>query len=420
MRDETANGDAADLSSTDEVSKLAGSITSGTTEDRVTAAYELDEWAETNPEAVVEVLPALRTALAADDEPVRAAVAVVFSTISASTPPAVAPAADELAALVSDSEPTANNALSALVALLNEEPETVLSALEPSLDALVTTAREGTPIVSQRATRVLVEFARSRPGKLTEIDAGPSLVDLLERSPSVGHEPLPGATTGGDQRFSEFVGRRNRETNTRRQTTRQLAIAAIHHLATECPGAFDGQFQRLIAHVDDDDPAVRAGVVRCTRWAASVTPSATQNATSRLVDLLFDEAESERIRAEAATALGLLSEEAPDAVAEAVAPNRHEFDRLLATEDDALRGSVVGLLAYVSERDPGVAEATRDHLLSGLDDERSFVRGNAALALGYVGGADVRSELSRLRRSDPAESVRRSAADAIDRLESGD
>lgn len=63
-------------------------------------------------------------------------------------------------------------------------------------------------------------------------------------------------------------------------------------------------------------------------------------------------------------------------------------------------------------RDPALVSVFR-HLLS---DGHSYVRENAAWALGELSSRDAIKELEKLRKRDSAENVRKSAAEALDKV----
>lgn len=402
------------------VSRLSTQLVDGSTDRRVTVAHELDEVAEEYPEAVTSAVPALRTALSANEEPVRAAAALVIATVAANDPRVAAPAATDLASLLGDSEPTANNALSALLALLGPESEAVLSAVEPRIDDLSAAADAETPLVRQRAVGLLFAFADSRPAALADNDAVPTLAAVLDRPASVERESLPAPTDGPKQRFSEFVGRQARRDRSSRGSGRRLAAAALARMAADRPEALAGELERLREHVHDEDPGVRAGVFECFGQAAAVDPAMTRAVVPDLAEALFDTSESVPLRTSAAMALGLTAEVDMACVAEAVEPACDDLASLLDAEDDGHRGAVVGLVAYLAEYDPDLVAPARDRLRARLDDDRAFVRGNAASALGFCGDEAARDALVDRAESDHDDSVRRAAADALKRLDASE
>jgi HEAT repeat protein len=398
------------------VSRLTTQLTEGPSARRVAAAHELDEVARARPEAVQPAVPALHTALADRDESVRAAAAVALAGLARSDRSAALSAATDLAALLSDATPTANNALSALIPLLGADPDATLSAVAPQFDELVALAGAETPVVRQRAVRLLLAFAREQPERVGDA-AVQALLRVVERPATVSRESLPEATDGPTQRFIEFAGRQTRRDRSRRGGGRQMAAAALAHLASERPDAVAAQLHRVRGHLNDADPTVRVAVVDCVGRTATAAPADVGAVVAPLTDAMSDPTEPTVGRVTAATSLEMIAEVDPDRVAEAVTSRDVDFVDLLDADDDGLRGATVCLLSSLVGTDAEIPLSDRSKLRDLLRDGRWFVRERAATALGHLGEDPARSRLTELHESDPEPPVRRAAATALRRLD---
>ena len=400
----------------DRVSALVAVAVDGPREDRLSAVYDLASIAEAHPEVVSSAASELRPALMEADDPVREATALVFATIGGSAPETVLPVAEDLAALLAGTATSANNALIALMPVLESSPEQTLDALEDHREAMRTLATSDVATIRQRATRLLLAFAGFRPASIAEPETVSALLDVLERTTPDHPAEIPERSDGVTRQFDEFVTFQERREQQREATAREMAALALAELAAERPSAFEGEVDRLVTFVDDRDPTVRAGTIDAVGRVAPVDRVASETAIPPLVALLVEEGRWPEIRSKAATALGLLAEVHPQSLVDAVEPHVEELRELLWADDEGVRGGGVGLLAYLAEADPSLARPARDRLLELLDDDAPFVRGNAALTLGFLDEPELEEQLRTLSRTDPDETVRRTAAQAVDEL----
>jgi HEAT repeat protein len=396
------------------VSALVGVAVDGPREDRLSAVYDLVSIAEAHPEIVSSAASALRPVLTEADDPVREATALVFATIGGSAPETVLPVAEDLATLLAGTSTSANNALLALMPVLESSPEQTLDALEDHWEAIRTLATSDVATIRQRATRLLLAFAGFRPASIAEPETVSALLDVLERTTPDHSAEIPEGSDGVTRQFDEFVTFQERREQQREATAREMAALALAELAAERPSAFEGEVDRLVTFVDDRDPTVRAGTIDAVGRVAPVDRVASETALPPLVTLLVEDGRWPEIRSKAATALGLLAEVHPQSLVDAVQPHAEDFRELLWADDEGVRGGGVGVLAYLAEVDPSLARPARDRLLELLDDDAPFVRGNAALTLGFLDEPELEEQLRTLSRTDPDETVRRTAAQAVD------
>ncbi len=192
---------------------------------------------------------------------------------------------------------------------------------------------------------------------------------------------------------------------------RRERVGELVRIAETDPAALDDRVAELETYLAADSAYVR----RLTARAVARLAGADAGAVVPLVDALAERLPDEAAQEDAASALGRVAEEDPDAV-------MAELAALVAALDGG--GDVLvpasGALASLAGADAGTLAqpGILDRLYDLLSNERPAVRGNAAAALADIAAVDAAAVCSgaddlRARLDDDTAPVRRDAAVAL-------
>ncbi|MFB6138225.1 MAG: HEAT repeat domain-containing protein [Halobacteriaceae archaeon] len=377
-----------------------------------------------DPDAVAGAVPAVAEVLEHHEEPRRGLAATFLADLAVDHPGAVAAAADELAAHLDDAPPVRGEAVRALANVSKADA----AAVRPAVDEVATALRESGADVARDAAACLANVARAAPGAVAP--HLPALVDLI----STEYEGIPERSPDSfDPASSEaYHQMRERDWETRREhgAARESAAEALLTVARDRPDALVAERDALadIVRTASVDETLRL-TVEAVGAAAQDRPAVGEAAIDALAARLAPEETDEQrpvagtdreqaLRGAAAWALGIVAEDAPAVVADAVVPRLPAVVELLEADDTEVRARAVGLLSYVAESDPVATAQATDALLARLDDESEAVRWGAATALGYAGSERARDRLADAAASDGSEAVREAATAALERLDS--
>ncbi|WP_415380147.1 HEAT repeat domain-containing protein [Halosimplex sp. TS25] len=194
----------------------------------------------------------------------------------------------------------------------------------------------------------------------------------------------------------------------------RLASAAAQILAT-CPELIWDCSDAIFSVLREVEAgAVRAPLVEALGHAVEAESGGPASMIEPLGNCL--ESDDQGVAVNAAWALSVFAEFHDERVADVAVDHLDSLLELLAGDARA-RATSIGVLTYVCEHRLAAAERVTDALIERLDDDAAQVRAAAALALGYSDDDSVVPPLRELERSDPEETVRSTAANAIDRLD---
>lgn len=321
-------------------------------------------------------------------------------------------------------EPTVDTG--AVVDRLNDESDRVaekaLGVASVVAKRDVETAREATDDVvrfldSERseirklAVRFLVILVRERPG-----DPSVPLARLAEMLGET-YEPL----TFDDDHFTAALSHtqtrkdlvtHSHEERERHMTLREFVAETLVVVAGERSDelrAHEATFRPYLTH---GDPHVREQTLRVYTALGDRRPGVVLGVVDEVTACL-DADHPDSLRAAAVKPLGLAASEAPDSVVPALLDRVGVLVGLLGDDDPHVRGSALGLLSLVADRDPAAVDRAEEEVVDLLDDEHAFVRGNAVWALGSLGSERAAAALRDRRADEPDPEVRASIDDAL-------
>lgn len=264
-----------------------------------------DDVRDIDPETVEagEVdLDRVEAGLRSDENLVRTHAAQIATAVAAEDPLAIRPLVPTLGELFDDDRAVVlKEVLFALSLLADADPGAVVDLA----DGLVGVLDHDLPVVNSAGARALRPVAVAHPEAF--VDHVDDLLAAVERpvsDPMAGLEPSPNP----DMVRTETVENVRGQSRRRQLAARVVAANVVVEVAEIEPDAVRPHVDRLVALLDDDDPAVRAASAGVLATVAEHRPDAIEAAVPSLVDALEDVDDTTRARAVAA--LGYVGDDA--------------------------------------------------------------------------------------------------------------
>lgn len=314
----------------------------------------------------------------------------------------------ELAELLGDEYSVARTrAGEALRAAAARDPE-VATAVVDSLHRLLD---PNSPDRLELGTDLVTVVVESDPDTAT--DLFDPVLQTLREMPEVETGVVPTDGTGGG---AAGIPHDELETYARGlyHQRNRLALAGAETLAASPELVWDRSDAVVTVLREVEAGAVRAPLVEALGRAVEAESGGPASMIEPLGEFL--EEDDRGVAVSAAWTLGALAEFHDEPVADVAVDHLDSLLELLSGDARA-RATSIGLLAYVCEHRSDATGQVTDVLVDRLGDDAAQVRAAAALALGYSGGDGVVPPLRELERADPNETVRSTAADAIDRID---
>jgi hypothetical protein len=244
----------------------------------------------------------VESGLRSDDNLVRTHAAQLTTALAAEDPHSIQPLVPTLSGLFDDDRAVVlKEVLFALSLLADDEPEAVVD-VAGDLPAVL---NHDLPIVNSAAARVLRPLAAERPDAFTDhVDQLLAVVERPVSDPMEGLEPSPNPDAVRTETVENIRGQSRR----RQLAARVVAVHVVVEVAEIKPASVSPHSDRLLALLDDDNPAVRAAAAGTLAALAEHRPTELNEVVPPLIDALDDV--DETVRARAVAALGHLGNDA--------------------------------------------------------------------------------------------------------------
>lgn len=336
-----------------------------------------------------------------------------LAEVAAKDPEAVDRAVPALRELVGGNPVVQHHVLFALMQVTERHPAAALPVLDEVVDRL------DDDIVANReaAAWVLSDVATVAPDRVTPAVPRLGEIAATEREGVADVNP---ELIAGDDRGSESIREQEREADQSHQSAREAAVSALAALADEDATAVLPVVESLGECLRSDAVEIREAALRCLSRVGDVRPESLVPVVPALVDVVAGEAErvvatGPETTAAATWTLSNVAEVDQRVVTDALAPATGDLLALLDVDDPTVRGSAVGLLAYLAEDHPDALETHVDELVGALDDEEVGVRANAVVALSFIDDERATEAVRRAAEDDPSDDVRALATDVLER-----
>ncbi|MCO8254970.1 HEAT repeat domain-containing protein [Haladaptatus sp. AB618] len=334
----------------------------------------------------------------------RTVAAEAYAVVVAARPTVAASVASELRDSIADGDEDVRAGAARTVAhLADDDPEPFRETVEPLLPMLES------PVELGREQAVFAVLALSRRFPIDVEPGFSALLRLLEaetepveREPHIpGREPNPSGREFGHARAENDV-------------VRFAAARTLRNVATERPETAVEAVAHFGPLLDDRNADVRATACEVFAVVAEERTPAVRPQLGKLVELLVSDPEHP-VPWKAASALAELTDEYPEAFADAVVGDADELALFLDDPDPDVRGLGVAFLSYLAEYHPEAVERASGPLRTLLTDENPLIRANAVRTL-RTANAVSPADLREVAENDPDPDVRDVAATAVRRL----
>jgi len=355
-------------------------------------------------------LPSLAPHLSAESSDVRyTALQTAISLIPVREDP-TADAAAIVNRLDDDSDRVAEQALDAAVCLAEHAPDAAVDAVPEVVDFL---GHDRSP-VRKAAASFFLRLVETRPD--TVEPAVGALVDHLDdtyESPDLWGDAWNTALS--DRRTKTDLVSHSHAEAERYRAIREAAARTLGVLARERPDTVRSRSDFLWASVSASDPHVSQSALSVLTVLGETYPTVVVEASEDICACLDAEGpHSDALVAVAVRALGVAVSEDPDRVVEGALDRVDALLESLDHEDPHVRGAAAGVLSHVAEREPDAVSPSTSDVVALLDDDREFVRGNAAWALGVLPSEEAAAALRDRLAAEPDPTVQASIEAALD------
>jgi len=388
--------------------------------------------AQHRPDTAIEFLPTLIDRLDDEHPRIRNWSAVIMRELAddhlSEMESTIEPLVDRLG---DESRLVANNALRMVMTLIHEYPQQVATGITPERDRLLELLEDPT-VAASSVFFVFHEIAQEHPDQLTNLI--PTMIEAMECGyrPDRSLEPesvSPDDVIGSYDVIEEEYLEETLEQHERKQTVteefvRESGAFVLVEIAEETPEPLVEVMDDLLPFLQDHNPSVQGAVIDIVRLVADVSVETVAPATETLVTVYTEPDEilpemRTHVRGKAAHALASIAEADSGVITDDMLEAVPQLIEDLDSEEPPLRGAAVGLLTYVAEEAPQEVEQTTPLLIELLEDDRDYVRGNAALCLGLLGAQSALEDLEAMAESDPDEGARQMASNAVELIEQG-
>lgn len=244
----------------------------------------------------------VESGLRSDDNLVRTHAAQLTTALAAGEPRSIEPLVPTLSGMFDDDRAVVlKEVLFALSLLADDDPEAVVDVAGDLIGVL----NHDLPIVNSAGARVLRPLAAERPEVFSDhVDELLAVVEHPVSDPLEGLEPSPNPDAVRTETVENIRGQSRR----RQLAARVVAAHVVVEVADVDPASVSPHSDRLIALLDDDDPAVRAAAAGALAALAEHHPEELDEVVPSLIDALDDV--DDTVRARAVAALGYLDADA--------------------------------------------------------------------------------------------------------------
>jgi len=307
-----------------------------------------------------------------DDDEVRYDAIRTLGSVIADRPEVGLNAVDQLVECLDDDRPIRLYAVRSLAVVAERFPEAVVEITPEIIDEL----NSESSLLNAAVTQFLLAVADHKPS--AALDATPAIASLLSPTP----------------------------TRARRQ-----ALSVLSVIADEFPEEVRPLVPQLCSLLDADDDPYR---ISCTAALGRVT-AAYPDAATPVVPTLLDQltAHDPELRGNSVGVLGDIARGFPTDVA----PYTDEIAPLLDDSDPTVRSNTAGTLARIADEFPDRISPFVPRVIELLDDSWTRSRVHACCVLGHCKAVEAVDPLTRHRREDPSDAVRKRAAWALAQID---
>ncbi|WP_170831015.1 HEAT repeat domain-containing protein [Natronobacterium texcoconense] len=256
--------------------------------------------------------------------------------------------------------------------LARNDPAAVLELRDEISDRISTDSTD----VTQAATGVCVELVNEDPSSF--VDLVPTLAALLESE---------------------------------NEQIRKNSVYILSEVAHEYPEQVKPVVPQLTDGVVDRDRTYQTNALSALGAIVSSYPTAGTKATETLADIA-DSTAPPKVRANAIGLLGDVAVEYPDEIVDHVPV----LVDCLQSNDEFVTGNAAAAILHIGAENPDAAEDAIPALAELTDHSSPVVRRNTCRALGQLNATVALEQLKSTAESDPDETVRSVAAQAVDRI----
>lgn len=319
-----------------------------------------------------------------------------------------------IALLDDDSDHVADTALDAMSVLVRQDATAVRDATDEVAVFLDSKRSE----IRKRAVRYLTILVQERPADaIPVLDRLVAMIGETYEMPEFDTDDW--RTPMAHTQTRQDVVSHGHEERARYMTIRELVAEVLLVLARECPDSVLSYGDTLREYLSHSDPHVRRQTLRVFTALAEHRPSAAVDVSEEAMACV-DADKPDDLSAVAILLLGMVVSEAPSQLFPELLARVDRLGAFLDHDDPHVRGTALGLLSHVADRDPAAAGPVAADVIELLDDGHSFVRGNAVWTLRYLATDEAASALRDRLGAESDEAVRRSVERALEVLESPD
>lgn len=319
-----------------------------------------------------------------------------------------------IARLDDDSDHVADTALDAMSVLAREDA-TVVKEVTDEIAGFLDSDRSE---IRKRAVRYLAIVSQERPADaIPVLDRLVAMIGETYEMPEFDTDDWRTPMTHTQTR--QDVVSHGHEERARYMTIRELVTEVLLVLVQDRLDSVLSHRDTLREYLSHPDPHVRQQTLRVFTGLAEHRPSAAVDVSEEAMACL-DADQPDDLNAVAVTTLGMAVSEDPSQLFPELLDRVDRLGAFLDQDDPHVRGTALGILSHVADRDPDAVEPVAADVIDLLDDGHSFVRGNAVWTLRYLATDEAGSALRDRLDLESDEAVRRSIDRALEVLESTD
>lgn len=194
------------------------------------------------------------------------------------------------------------------------------------------------------------------------------------------------------------------------QTVHENAVFALSKIAHANPQRVVPVVSQLVTEIDSRSRAYRADALSALGAVAAKHPESLEPVLDTVADIA--QSNDPVVTGNAIGVLGDAARANPELVNEHLGVVRAS----LSSPDKHVRANATATIVTIAARDPSLVRGFIPDIIEVLDDPSPVVRQNACSMIGHVGATIAIPHLKTRKQRDPAASVQKTAAWALDQL----
>lgn len=263
----------------------------------------------------------------------------------------------------------------------------------PVLECIGAIATAHPEQVTQLSDKITVHLSTDIDAETTAATNCVVELALIDQSALMGEVPMLAALLDADN-----------------QTVHENAVFALSKVAHANPQRVVPVVSQLVTEIESRSPEYRADALSALGAVASKHPDALEP----VLDTVAEVAQSND-PVVTGNAIGVLGD-AAKANPEMMSQHLDVVRTSLSSPDKHVRANATATLVTIAARDPNLVEGFIPDIIEVLDDPSPVVRQHACSMIGHVGATIAIPHLKTRKQRDPAASVRKTAAWALDQL----